>query len=504
MNNLISFVGGLGIFLFAMSLLEDSIKNIGMKKLKEIISKYTSNIFSSIFIGFLVTAIVQSSSATTIIVLALVGSGIMSLRNSIGIILGANIGTTVTAWLVTLLGFKVDISIVANPLVAIGALGYLFSENIKIRNIFLFLVAFGLVFIGLDIMKDSMSLLTNQIDLSKYQNYNMFIYILIGIIITAIIQSSSATTAIALTATATGIIEYKIALLLVIGANIGTTITAWLGSIGGNSNKFRVAYIHTIFNLYTALIVILILHPLSEFTLKVAEGDYLIAISLFHTIFNVLGVIAILPFIDLLEKSAKKLIKDKPIIVTKYITNIDTSMKDIVNEALNKEMDRFIKKSLKFYLHTFKVSSKSFKDKKYLDKFIDYDIQKEYEYLKKLSAEIEKVALETANDKILKLLYSISLSNKNIKDISHNIDQFLFDDNLFLKEYILEIREKILYFAKQFYEWAKTNENKPEFKEITRDVAVAIKNNEISPYMSITLLNVNNYINQAMRNLLDG
>ena len=502
MEEIISFLGGLGLFIFAMSLLEDSIKNLGLKKLKDFVKKYTTNIFSSILVGFLITAIIQSSSATTIIVLALVGAGIMPLKNSIGVIFGANIGTTITAWLVTLLGFKVKIALFANPLVAIGALGYLLIENKKYKNIFLFMVAFGLVFIGLEFMKDSMKEIANSIDLSSYQNYNLFFYILLGIIITTIIQSSSATTAIALTAVASGVIEYKIALALVIGANIGTTITAWLGSIGGSSDKRRVAFIHTIFNLTTGLLVIIMLHPLADFTLKMAENDYLIAISLFHTIFNVLGVIVILPFVSILEKGAKKFIKDKKIIVTKYITNIDTSMPEIVNEALKKEMDRFIKKSLKFYLHTFKISSKSFRDEKYLNEFIDYDIASEYEYLKRLSSEIEKVALEVNNDEILKLLYKITLSNKEIKDISHNIDEFLFDENEYLTEYILEIREKLVEFAKDFYEWAKSGKNKPEFEEITRDIAVAIKNNEISPYLSITLFNVNNYINNAIKNLI--
>ena len=502
MENIISFLGGLGVFIFAMSLLENSIKNLGLKKLKEFITKYTTNIFSSIVVGVIITAIIQSSSATTIIVLALVGAGIMPLRNAIGIIFGANIGTTVTAWLVTLLGFKVKIALFANPMVAVGALGYLLVDNKKYKNIFLFMVAFGLVFIGLEFMKDSMKEFANNFDLSAYQNYNLFWYIGLGIFITTIIQSSSATTAIALTAVASSLISYHIALALVIGANIGTTITAWLGSIGGSSDKLRVAFIHTIFNLTTGLIVIVILYPLADFTLKVANNDYLIAISLFHTIFNILGVIVMLPFVNLLEKGAKKFIKDKKVIVTQFITNIDTSMPEIVNEALQKEMKRFIKKSLKFYLHTFKISSKTFKDEKYLSLFIDYDIQKEYQYLKQLSAEIEKVALEVNNDEVLKLLYKITLSNKQIKDISHNVDEFLFDENDYLAEYILEIRKKLINFAKEFYEWFKNGGEKPEFNEITRDIAVAIKNNEISPYLSITLFNVNNYVNNAIKNLI--
>ena len=498
---IIGFLGGLGLFIFAMSLLEDSIKNLGMKKLKDFIQRFTSNIFSSILVGFLVTALIQSSSATTIIVLALVGAGIMPLKNSIGIIFGANIGTTATAWLVTLLGFKVKIALFANPLVAIGALGYLIVENKKYKNMFLFMVAFGLVFIGLEFMKDSMKEISNSIDLSLYQGYNVLWYVLLGSVITIIIQSSSATTAIVLTAIASSIISYEVALSLIIGANIGTTVTAWLGSIGGSSDKKRVALIHTIFNLTTGILVLLILKPLSKFTLDLANDDYLIAISLFHTIFNVLGVLVMLPFVSILEKVVKKVIKDKKIIVTKFITDIDTSMIEITNEALQKELKRFIKNSLKFYLHTFKISSKSFKDKKYLNLFIDYDIEKEYKTLKQLSAEIERVALEVGNEQVLKMVYNISLSNKQIKDIYHNIDEFLFNDNRYLKEYILEIREKIVVFAREFYEYFKDSTKEPSFTEITRDIAVAIKNGEISPYLSITLLNVNEYINRAIRNL---
>ena len=501
MYNIINFLGGLGLFLFAMSLLENSIRNLGMKKLKNFVSKYTSNVFSSILVGLIVTAIIQSSSATTIIVLALVGAGVMPLRNSIGVIFGANIGTTVTAWLVTLLGFKVKIALFANPLVAVGALGYLLIENKKYKNIFLFMIAFGLVFIGLEFMKDSMKDVANSFDLSAYQHFNLFLYIGLGILITTIIQSSSATTAIALTAVASGIISYQVALDIVIGANIGTTITAWLGSIGGSGDKKRVAFIHTIFNLATGVIVLIILNPLAELTLNLAENDYLVAVSLFHTIFNILGVIVMIPFVGLLEKGAKKFIKDKKVIVTKFITEIDTSIPEIAEEALKKEITRFVKKSMKFYLHTFKISSKSFKDEKYLSMFIDYDIETEYKNLKLLSSEIEKVAIEVNDEESLKFVYQIALSNKQIKDIYHNIDEFLFDDNQFLKDYVLEIRKKLIRFAKEFYEWVKNGGEKPEFEEITRDIAVAIKNGEISPYLSITILNVNNYINGAIKNL---
>ena len=500
---ILNFLAGLGIFIFAMSLLEESLKSLGFKKLKELIKTYTTNIYSAIFTGFVTTAIIQSSSATTIIVLALVGAGIMPLKSAMGIVFGANIGTTVTAWLVTLLGFKIKITLLSNPFLIIGSLGFLLVENKRYKNVFLFMVAFGLVFTGLEFMKESMKEIANAIDLSKYQNYNIFFYILLGSLITAVIQSSSATTAIALTAVAEGVIEYKIALLIIIGANIGTTITAWLGSIGRDYNKKRVAFIHTIFNVITAFIVLIILNPLSAFTLFLASNDYLIAISLFHTIFNILGVIAILPFTNYLEKFAKSIFKEKPLIVTKYITNIDTSLPEIVNEALKKELKRFIKKSLKFYLHTFKISSKAFKEEKYLELFIDYDIEKEYNILKKLSSEIEKVALEVNNDEILKILYKITLSNKQIKDIAHNIDEFLFDDNEFLKKYILEIRKKLLNFAKDFFEWFKDSGKKPEFKEITIDIALAIKKNKIDPYTSITLLNVNYYINNAIKNLMD-
>ncbi|WP_456470788.1 Na/Pi cotransporter family protein [Caminibacter sp.] len=503
MYQILSFLAGLGIFIFAMSLLEESIKNIGLKKLKDFVKKYTNTIYGGILTGIAITALIQSSSATTVIVLALVGAGIMPLKNAIGIIFGANIGTTVTTWIVALLGFKLKITLLSNPLLIIGALGYLLAENKKYKNLFLFMVAFGLVFIGLEFMKESMKEIANTIDLSKYQNYNFLFYVGLGIVITAIIQSSSATTAIVLTALAEGVIEYKIALLIIIGANIGTTITAWLGSIGKDYNKKRVALIHTVFNITTALLVLAILNPLSKLTLFISKNDYIIAVSIFHTVFNVLGVLIMLPFVNMLEKFSKLIFKEKPVIVTKYITHIDTSLPEIVNEALHKELKRFIKKSLKFYLHTFKISSKAFKNPDYLNLFIDYDIEKEYSLLKKLSSEIEKTALEVNNDEILKILYKITLSNKQIKDIAHNIDEFLFDDNEFLKTYIMQIRNKLLVFAKEFYEWFKHGGKKPEFKEITIDITLAIKENKISPYISITLLNVNYYINNAIKNLID-
>jgi len=501
MYQLLTFFSGLGLFLFSLSLLEESIKNLGLKKLKELVKNYTSGVAGGIVTGFLITAAIQSSSATAIIVLALVGAGIMPLKNAIGVIFGANIGTTVTAWLVTLLGFKINISLLSDPLIAVGAVGYLLSEKRKYKNLFLFVTAFGMVFIGLDFMKESMKILAHSIDLREFQNYNPFFYLVLGILITALIQSSSATTAIALTACAENVISYKIALLLIIGANIGTTVTAWLGSIGKDANKKRVALIHTVFNLITAAVVLIIFTPLSLLTLKISNGDYLIALSLFHTVFNVLGVMVMLPFVSILEKISYKAIKDKRTKITKYISDIDTSMPEIVNEALKKELARFIKKSLKFYLHTFKISSKAFKDEQYLNEYLEYDTREEYEFLKNLSSEIEKTALEVNNDEILKTLYSITVSNKQIKDISHDIDEFLFDDNDFLKEYVSEMRLKILTFAKEFYEWFKNGGEKPSYKPITRDITLAIKHGKITPYFSIILLNVNYYVNTAMKNL---
>lgn len=249
------FLAGLGIFLFGMFLLEESVRNLAGRSFKRFIRKYTTGRFKSVLSGGLITALLQSSSAVSLMVLTFVGAGIMSMRNAIGVILGSNAGTTTTAWIVALLGFSLEIESLALPMIGIGGLGTIFlGSSDRYSNISKLLVGFGFLFMGLDFMKVSVEHFTDDFAMDAFTGYGILLYLLVGIVLTAIMQSSSATIAIVLTGLNAGILDFESAAAVVVGANIGTTVTVLIGSIGGNQIKKRVAASHLVFNVVTAVV----------------------------------------------------------------------------------------------------------------------------------------------------------------------------------------------------------------------------------------------------------
>lgn len=226
------------MFLFGMYHLESGLQGLAGKSFKRFLKNSTRTKFKGILSGTLVTAILQSSSLVTLLTLAFLSSGIISFQSSLGVVLGANLGTTVTAWLVASLGFKADIAGLSFPFLTIGILSYLFMENRPfLKNIGAFLVGFGLLFLGLDYMKDSIEELANHLDLASYSHFGLWFFLLIGLIITALIQSSSALIVIVLSALNANLIDIYQSTSMVIGASIGTTSTLLLASIKGTPDK---------------------------------------------------------------------------------------------------------------------------------------------------------------------------------------------------------------------------------------------------------------------------
>jgi phosphate:Na+ symporter len=227
---------GLGLFLFGIYLFEDILKKLSSKSFKKIINKLTGNKIKAFFSSIFFTAIFQSSSFVTLIALSLIGVGLINLENAIAIVFGANIGTTFTAWLVAVFGFEVNLLPLFYIFIAFGGFSILI-ENEKIKRILLLFFAIGLLFYGLEIMKDAMEIFSKKIDINEYKNYPLIVFLALGFIITGIIQSSSASIAIIQSALYSGVVDFNMAAAFVIGANIGTTVTAVIGSIGGNSDK---------------------------------------------------------------------------------------------------------------------------------------------------------------------------------------------------------------------------------------------------------------------------
>lgn len=263
----LTLIGSLGIFLYGMKIMSEGLQKIAGDKMRSILSAMTKNRVLGVFTGLLITCMVQSSSATTLMVVSFVNAGLLSLQQSITVIMGANIGTTVTAWIISLFGFKVDISSFAIPLIAF-CIPLIFSKNETRKSWGEFLIGFALLFIGLQFLKDNVPDLQNHPEaLAFLQNYtsmgfgSVLLFLALGTILTIIVQSSSATVAITLIMCSRGWISFDLAVAMVLGENIGTTVTANLAAIGANVPARRAAFAHLMFNVLGVLWAVILFRP---------------------------------------------------------------------------------------------------------------------------------------------------------------------------------------------------------------------------------------------------
>jgi phosphate:Na+ symporter len=454
-------LAGLGIFLFGMLLIEESVRALSGRAFRRIIRQYTDGRLRSIGSGSFVTALLQSSSAVSLMILAFVGAGVMSMENAIGVVMGSNIGTTFTAWIVATLGFKIKIESFALPFIGMGAIGLIFfkapSKPSLVSRLF---VGFGFLFLGLDYMKGSVENLTQTFDLNQFPTYGLWFYVLIGTLSTAIMQASAATIAIVLTALNSQLITFNMAMAMVIGANVGTTITVLLGAIGGVQAKKRVALSHLIFNVITGLIAffsIPILVGIINVFLDV-KSNSLTGLALFHTLFNVLGVIIFFPFVGLLSRMLVKFYPEFKPILTVYIDKTPTEVSDAATAALRKEIFHLLQECQLYNLRLLKIDQKLVLDndtpfeKNLKRKFTLDDL---YGNIKLLHAEIFTYYSQIQNQKLNeteakeleRLIYAsrnIMNALKNFKGIRHNMDEFDSSDNLYLNAQYKLFRKRLL------------------------------------------------------------
>jgi phosphate:Na+ symporter len=349
MGMIFAIVGGLGIFLLGMKNISEGMQAVAGEKLRKLINAVTNNRFVACGIGALVTSIIQSSSVTTVIAVGMVNAGIMTLTQSIGIIYGANIGTTITAWILV-----VDIAEYGLPLMGISAMIYLFVKNEKVSYSAMASMGLGMVFFGLVLMKDGFAPLKEMPGFiawfsrfSPDSYFGVMKCVLVGTIITGIVQSSSATVGITMGLALNGIIDYPTAAALVLGQNIGTTVTALLASIGTSTNARRTAWAHTIFNIVGVLWITPIFFPyidaIQSFihwqtgstvgSVVTVNGistypHTMEAIALTHTFFNVFNTILFLPFVNQLVSLLTWLVPEKAIPEKPRLTALDIRMFD--------------------------------------------------------------------------------------------------------------------------------------------------------------------------------
>lgn len=319
-------IGSLALFLYGMKIMSEGLQKFAGDSLRRILTAMTTNRVTGMLTGVLITALIQSSSATTVMVVSFVNAGLLTLTQSIGVIMGANIGTTVTAWLISALGFKVDIAAFALPLLAF-ALPLFFSGKSSRKSIGEFVFGFAFLFMGLQSLKaNARDLGANPEMLAFVQNYtdmgffSIILFLFIGAILTMIVQASAATMAITLIMCANGWIDYHLGVALVLGENIGTTITANLAALTGNTQARRAALAHLVFNVFGVMWVLVLFYPFTNavswfvtHVMKVSDPAVAVSFKLaaFHTAFNISNTFIMIWFVSLIEKTVCTLIKPK-------------------------------------------------------------------------------------------------------------------------------------------------------------------------------------------------
>lgn len=325
MNVIIQLLGGIGLFLLGMSLMTDSLKAIAGEALRQWLVRFTNSPIKAVLSGIGLTVVVQSSTATTLATIGFVSAGVLSFSHAIGVIIGANIGTTSTGWLVALLGLKFSIASFALPMIGIGALLKVLG-NEKVSFLGLTLAGFGLLFFGIQILQDAMSGIAELIDLSLWAEPTLIIKVIlvvIGILMTILLQSSSAAITTTLAALSTQAINFEQTLALVIGQNIGTVATAVLAAMGATTSAKRTAAVHVVFNVVTAIFAFLLLSPIFVWAYQHVDAihqlDEVLLVAAFHTAFSLLGACIFMPLLPKFEQLIIRLLPEQEPVTTRYL-----------------------------------------------------------------------------------------------------------------------------------------------------------------------------------------
>ena len=460
------------MFLYGMNLMSSGLQKAAGDKLRGFLSAMTSNPFKGVMTGVGVTSLIQSSSATTVMVVSFVNAGLLTLSQAISVIMGANIGTTVTAWLVAWLGFKADISILAIPLMAVGFLCSNSKKNQR-QNIGELVVGFSLLFLGLSFMKDSVPDLRQTPEVLEFVKTwashgfgSVLIFLTFGTILTLILQSSSATMAITLIMLSMGWIPFPMACAMVLGENIGTTITANIAASVGNTQAKRAAMSHTIFNLFGVVWAVIMFRPFLALVGNIielfglpnpaAEGFVvdpestsdstaaLYGLSMLHTLFNAINTFILIWFVKFIEKAVKRIIKspknqESDTFRLKYITAGPLATPELATEQAFDEIIHFAQISRNGLGYTKQALVETDKDKfeelrKKLVKYEEISDKIEYEIATFLN-EVSTSDISEATSVKIKAMYKIIGELESLGDSGESISRILSRRNIHHKDF---------------------------------------------------------------------
>ena len=469
-ENFTVILSGIAIFIIGMFFMQDGFKQLSGGILEKLLEKFTSNTLYAIATGFLSTSVVQSSTIITLIVVSFLSAELLTLVQAVGIVFGSNVGSTTTAWIVSSLGVDVKISTYAFPMLVFGVVLRFFKSN-GVKGSGNVLLGLGFIFLGISYMKDGFDIMKNSIDLASYamEGYlGIIVYILIGILITVVIQSSAATLAIVITALNADSITYVNAIALAIGANVGTTLTTILASFASNENGKRVALIHFLFNLISATFITILIYQFIDLTdfiapfLGVSDNNYGMKLALFHTIFSVTGVILLTPAISLLVKLSEKLIQKKVSSASKpkYLNQSVLSNPDASLAALRKEIINLYENCQKAMLHALNIHTTGLtretlkvqlaKDLTIIDTDIDEIYQKNlkalYSEIVKFSSFAQENMFDFQHKKVDELKRAAVLLVevlRDTRDIQKNVNFYLKSKNEYIKEEYNILRKEL-------------------------------------------------------------
>ncbi|MDB4542842.1 Na/Pi symporter [bacterium] len=558
-TDLLTLLGALGLFLYGMKVMSDALLELAGDRMRKILATTTSNRLYAVLTGFSITAIIQSSSATTLMVISFTNAGLLTLTEAIGVIMGANIGTTVTAWLISLFGFKVSISAMALPLVGMGFLLTLLRQR-NYQQWGYFVIGFAVLFIGLQFLKDSVPDIRNNPEilsfLSSYTSMgfiSVLLFMIIGAVLTMVVQSSSAAMALTLLMTYEGWVPFDMAAAMVLGQNIGTTITAYLASLVANYQAKRAARAHLIFNALGVIWTLAAFYPFLRFVEFVAlrsEGAspfveaaaVPVALSLFHTIFNVLNTILLIGFIDPLARFVERLVpevveKDAEIDQPVYLNKASMEFSQAGIKALFDESLRLLESAAyKAIAHGLSVHREDLHSGAGLKKLVNstetipVDINQLYatriksiysqilEYATRLQSEfnLEEDKIETIRNILIadRMLVHIV---KEMQPLHDNIVLFMKSGNpAIMKEYNL-IRRRILKVIREIHRAGESEYPLRHIRKIEKqrekagrlDALLSGKINQlllegkITNVMATSLINDSEQASQIIRNLID-
>ncbi|MCT7472962.1 Na/Pi cotransporter family protein [Aliarcobacter cryaerophilus] len=469
-ENFTVILSGIAIFIIGMFFMQDGFKQLSGGILEKLLEKFTSNTLYAIATGFLSTSVVQSSTIITLIVVSFLSAELLTLVQAVGIVFGSNVGSTTTAWIVSSLGVDVKISTYAFPMLVFGVVLRFFKSN-GVKGSGNVLLGLGFIFLGISYMKDGFDIMKNSIDLASYamEGYlGIIVYILIGILITVVIQSSAATLAIVITALNADSITYVNAIALAIGANVGTTLTTILASFASNENGKRVALIHFLFNLISATFITILIYQFIDLTdfiapfLGVSDNNYGMKLALFHTIFSVTGVILLTPAISLLVKLSEKLIQKKVSSASKpkYLNQSVLSNPDASLAALKKEIINLYENCQKAMLHALNIHTTGLtretlkvqlaKELTIIDTDIDEIYQKNlkalYSEIVKFSSFAQENMFDFQHKKVDELKRAAVLLVevlRDTRDIQRNVNFYLKSKNEYIKEEYNILRKEL-------------------------------------------------------------